>query len=63
MTPAARGRVEALVRLAVLLVLLGPVMPSKRELWWLTMRLCQQTARTFGLAAIAAENRYRQEIA
>jgi hypothetical protein len=61
-SPAARGRVEALIRLAVLLVLLAPVMPSRREMWWLAMRVCQQTARGFGMCAIAAEQRYRQEI-
>jgi len=62
-SPAGRARVEALVRLVVLLILLAPVMPSRRELWWLAMRLCQQSARACGLAAIEAERRYRQEIA
>ena len=63
MSPAGRARAEALLRLVVLLLLLGPFLPSRREMYWLTMRVCQQAARGLGALAIEAECRYRQEIA
>ncbi len=63
MSPAGRARVEAVLRLVVLLLLLGPFLPTRRECYWLAMRICQQGARALGTLAIEAECRYRQEIA
>ena len=62
MNEGRRDWAELLVRGLVLAVMLAPLVPDKRTRWWLAMRACQETARRFGTLAIAAENRYRQEV-
>lgn len=60
---ARRDLIEAGLKLAVVLVVLAPVMPDAAVWWYVGMRTCQGAARRFGLAAIAAENRYRRAVA
>lgn len=62
MSGERRDWVEAVVKLAAVAVMLVPLLPDARTRWWCAMRLSQNAARHFGLLAIAAESKYREEV-
>lgn len=57
-----RDIVEKTVTVLALVAVCAPVLPPPRVAYWCAMTACQRISRHFGLLALAAENRYRQEI-